>query len=146
MPGVLNLFFLSASTLLALACFLACVFTDPGRCGSVHQAKHCLHSDMLAYMLVQVHTLHLCSVPEDNVPGAYALPAFMYRSMLHACVHARVRVYAVHLRSVPEDYVPGAADAVVQVKRKVPPHVPSACITHSRNSCIAVSLGLRVWQ
>jgi len=32
-PGALNLLFFSLSTAVALGCFLACVFTDPGRCG-----------------------------------------------------------------------------------------------------------------
>lgn len=66
---------------------------------------HCLHPDMFACMLMQVHV--------------------------------------VHLRSVPEDYVPGAADAVVQVKRKVPPR-QLLFFTYSRDSFIAVPSELRV--
>ncbi len=38
-PGALNLFFFTLTTLVALGCFLACVFTDPGRCGGAAGAR-----------------------------------------------------------------------------------------------------------
>ena len=89
MPGVLNLFFLSAFTLLALACFLACVFTDPGRCGSL--------GTKLSTACIQT-CLHTCSC--KAIPCTYAayrrimcrvlmhcLPSSIGLCCMHACMH-----------------------------------------------------------
>lgn len=133
MPGVLNLFFLSASTLLALACFLACVFTDPGQCGILDQA-HALPAFRHGSIA------HACSC--KSIPCTCAAHQRIICRVLMHCLHSGMfllckrecvlmPVHAVHLRSVPEKYVPDAADAVVQVKRRVPPQTPSALTYHT---------------
>ena len=106
-------------------------------------------------MLMQVHAVHLRSVPESILCAGCLFSACIQSCCCSASSCVLMQVHAVHLRSVPEDYVPGAADAVVQVKRKVPPPMPSALSIHSRNclivhfisNClIAIPMGLRVSQ